>query len=97
MAIAHYHQLQSISHDLLTKISQLPTLALTAMQIAKKIDEQLEYDQQLWLLDYLQHNWWYRYHNIALVKKVESAKTALSKMASSRLVWDVLLAQLIFN
>ena len=90
-AIAHYNQLQSIPHDLLTKLSQFPTSALTAMQIAKEIDEQLEYYQQLWLQDYLQHNWWHRYHNAALVEKVESAKAALSKMANSRLVWEVLL------
>jgi DNA polymerase-3 subunit delta' len=61
------------------------------MQIAKEIDEQLEYHQQQELLDYLQHHWWHRYHDIALVEKVESAKAALSKMAASRLVWEIML------
>lgn len=90
-AIAHYQQLQSISSDLLTKLSEIPTKALTAMQVVKQIDEQLEYHQQLWLLNYLQHNWWHRYHDVALVEKVESAKSALSKMAASRLVWEIML------
>ena len=59
-AIAHYKQLRSIPQALIEQLLSPPTLALTAMQIAKKIDEQLEYDQQLWLQDYLQHNWWHR-------------------------------------
>ncbi len=91
MAIAHYNQLQSIPHDLLTKLSQFPTLALTAMQLAKAIDEQLDYHQQQELLNYLQLSWWHRYHDVALVEKIESAKSALNKMAASRLVWEILL------
>ena len=91
MAIAHEEQLQSIPHDLLTKLSQFPTKALAALQIAKEIGEQLEYHQQVWLLDYLQHSWWYRYHDVALVEKIESAKSALNKMAASRLVWEIML------
>ena len=90
-AIAHYNQLQSIPHDLLTKLSQFPTSALTAMQIAKEIDEQLEWHQQQELLNYLQHSWWHRYHDVALVEKAESAKSALNKMAASRLVWEIML------
>ena len=90
-AIAHYEQLQSIRHELLTQLLSPPTDALTAIQIAKEVDEQLEYHQQLWLLDYLQHSWWHCYHNVALAEKVESAKTAINKMVSSRLVWENLL------
>ena len=91
MAIAHYEQLQSIRHELLTQLLSPPTDALTALQIAKEVDEQLEYHQQLWLLDYLQHSWWHRYHDVALVEKAESAKSALNKMAASRLVWEIML------
>ncbi len=90
-AIAHYEQLQSIRHELLTQLLSPPTDALTALQIAKEVDEQLEYHQQLWLLDYLQHSWWHCYHNVALAEKVESAKTAINKMVNSRLVWENLL------
>lgn len=90
-AIAHYQQLQSIKHELLTQLLSPPTDALIAMQIAKQVDIQLEYDQQIWLLDYLQHSWWHRYHDVTLVQKVESSKTAINKMVSSRLVWENLL------
>ena len=91
MAIAHEEQLQSIPDQLLAQLSTPPTIALTAMQIAKEIDEQLEWHQQQELLNYLQHSWWHRYHDVALVEKAESAKSALNKMAASRLVWEIML------
>lgn len=90
-AIAYYNQLQSIPQDLLVQLFKPPTNALVAMQIAKEIDTVLEACQQLWLLDYLQHNWWHRYHDVALVEKVEEAKTSLNKGAASRLIWEILL------
>ena len=91
MASAHEEQLQSIPDQLLAQLSTPPTIALTAMQIAKEIDEQLEWHQQQELLNYLQHSWWHRYHDVALVEKAESAKSALNKMAASWLVWEIML------
>lgn len=90
-ASAYYNQLQTIPQSLLAQLSAPPTDALAAMQLAKEIDTVLEYYQQAWLLDYVQHSWWHRYHDVALVSKVEEAKAALNRMASSRLVWEVLL------
>ncbi len=90
-AIAYYNQLQSIPQDLLAQLFKPPTNALAAMQIAKEVDTVLEDRQQLWLLDYLQHSWWHRYHDVALAEKVEEAKTSLNKLAASRLIWEILL------
>lgn len=90
-AIAHFRQLQSIPQALLSQLSSPPNAALAAIQLAKEIDTALEYHQQIWLLDNIQHSWWHRYHDVTLIEKVESAKTALTKMVSSRLVWDTLL------
>lgn len=87
-AIAHHEQLQSIPPTLIKQLLLPPTKALTAMQVAKDVDT-LEYHQQIWLLDYLQHSWWHRYFDVGLAQKVEEAKTALTKMANSRLVWEV--------
>ncbi len=90
-AIAHHEQLQSIPPTLIEQLLSPPNKALIAMQVAASVNTQLEYHQQLWLLDYLQHSWWHRYHDIGLVQKVESAKSSLNKMAASRLVWEILL------
>lgn len=90
-AIAHYNQLRSMPQALLEQLDLPPANALTAMRWAKEIDTMLDFDRQLWLLDYLQHRWWEAFGNTNWVEKLAAAKAALLKMASSRLVWEVLL------
>ena len=91
MAIAYHDQLQSIPQSILQQLIQPPSNLLTALSIAKDIEVQLDFYQQLWLIDYLQHCWkkFLSDHNWLL--KLEDAKNSLLKMASSRLVWEVLL------
>lgn len=90
-AITHYEQLRSISDSVLEALAAPPTDALTAIQITKEIDTTLEYQQQMWLLDYLQQKWWQCFSNIEWMQKLASARDAMSKKASSRLIWEVLL------
>lgn len=63
---------------------------LAALQVSKEIKE-LSLEQQKWLLDFLQYQWWTHCQDGELVAKVEAAKSALNKSVSPRLVWDVLL------
>lgn len=90
-AIAYHDQLQSISQSLLQQLIQPPSNLLTALSIAKDIEVQLDFHQQLWLIDYLQYCWreFLSYQHWLL--KLEDAKNSLLKMASPRLVWEVLL------
>ncbi|MBD2131054.1 DNA polymerase III subunit delta' [Sphaerospermopsis sp. FACHB-1094] len=90
-AIAYHDQLQSIPQSILQQLIQPPSNMLTAFSIAKNIEVQLDFHQQLWLIDYLQHCWkeFLSDHNWLL--KLEDAKNSLLKMASPRLVWEVLL------
>jgi DNA polymerase-3 subunit delta' len=91
IAIAYHDQLQSIPQSILQQLIQPPSNLLTALSIAKDIEVQLDFHQQLWLIDYLQHCWkeFLCDHNWLL--KLEDAKNSLLKMASPRLVWEVLL------
>jgi DNA polymerase-3 subunit delta' len=63
---------------------------LEALQVTKEIKE-LGLEQQRWLLDFLQHQWWAHYQDGRLVSRIEAAKSALNKFVVPRLVWDVLL------
>jgi DNA polymerase-3 subunit delta' len=91
IAIAYHDQLQSIPQSILQQLIQPPSNLLTALSIAKDIEVQLDFHQQLWLIDYLQYCWkeFLCDHNWLL--KLEDAKNSLLKMASPRLVWEVLL------
>ena len=91
IAIAYHDQLQSIPQSILQQLIQPPNNLLTALSIAKDIEVQLDFHQQLWLIDYLQYCWkeFLSDHNWLL--KLEDAKNSLLKMASPQLVWEVLL------
>lgn len=89
-AIAHHNQLRSMPKTLLEQLELPPTNALIAMRLAKEIDTMLDFERQVWLLDYLQHQWWRSLSNTNWVEKLKAAKVTLLKMASSRLVWEVL-------
>ncbi len=90
-AIAHHNQLQSIPQSILQLLIQPPSNLLTALSIAKDIEVQLDFHQQLWLIDYLQHCWKEFLSVQNWLLKLEDAKNSLLKMASPRLVWEVLL------
>ncbi|RUS94540.1 DNA polymerase III subunit delta' [Trichormus variabilis] len=91
MAIADYDQLQSIPQSILQQLIQPPSNLLTALSIAKNIEVQLDFHQQLWLIDYLQYCWKEFLSDHSWLLKLEDAKNSLLKMASPRLVWEVLL------
>lgn len=91
IAIAYHDQLKSIPQSILQQLIQPPSNLLTALSIAKDIEVQLDFHQQLWLLDYLQHCWKEFLSDHSWLLKLEDAKNFLLKMASPRLVWEVLL------
>ncbi len=89
-AISYYDLWQSISSDLLLQLEKPPSSFLEALQLSSSI-KVLEQQQQIWLLDYIQYTWWTQYQDKKLVAKVESAKLAMNKSITPRLIWDVLL------
>ncbi|MBW4642671.1 MAG: AAA family ATPase [Goleter apudmare HA4340-LM2] len=89
-AHAHHEQLQSIERSLLKQLATPLTNPLTALSIAKEIEATLEFHQQMWLLDYLQHCWRKSLNNSDWLSKLSAAKNSLLK-ASPRLIWEVLL------
>ncbi|WP_016953800.1 AAA family ATPase [Anabaena sp. PCC 7108] len=91
IAIAYHDQLQSIPQSILQQLIQPPSNLLTALSIAKDIEVQLDFHQQLWLIDYLQYCWKKFLSDQNWLLKLEDAKNSLLKMASPRLVWEVLL------
>jgi DNA polymerase III subunit delta' len=90
-AIAYHDQLKSIPQSILQQLIQPPNNLLTALSIAKDIELQLDFHQQLWLIDYLQHCWKEFLSDQNWLLKLEDAKNSLLKMASPRLLWEVLL------
>ncbi|MBD2597427.1 DNA polymerase III subunit delta' [Nostoc spongiaeforme FACHB-130] len=87
-AIACYEQLQVIPSELLTHLTAAPKSARHALELAKKIDKDLDTESQLWLIDYLQHSYWQKWHQPGIINQLEQARKALFVYAQPRLVWE---------
>jgi DNA polymerase-3 subunit delta' len=93
-AIAAFEQLQLIPPELLHQLSQPPRTPRQALELAKTIDKTLDTEAQLWLVDYLQHNYWRSGTQPHTIHQLEQARKYLLGYAQPRLVWEVTLMEL---
>ena len=63
--------------------------SLEILEVSKLISEQLEIDQQIFLVNLIQTIWWRKTKKIGLVKKFESLKYLLRKKIQPRLAWEI--------
>ncbi len=96
-AIVLWEQLQSLPPDLLTGLSALPLSRRQALELAVRIDRDLDSTTQLWLLDYLQYSYWHQYHQSRLVEVLERSRSHLLAYVQPRLVWECALLGLDFS
>ncbi len=87
-AIASYEQMQAINSDLLQSITKAPANYRDCLELAKKIDKELETETQLWLIDYLQQMYWQQRHQPNIIKLLEQTRKNLLSYAQPRLVWE---------
>ncbi|ABA21585.1 DNA polymerase III, delta prime subunit [Trichormus variabilis ATCC 29413] len=87
-AIASYEQLQTIPPDLLQDLTTAPKSQRHALELAKRIDKDLETEAQLWLVDYLQQSYWQKRHLPGIISQLEKARKYLLVYAQPRLVWE---------
>ncbi|MBD2387826.1 DNA polymerase III subunit delta' [Cylindrospermum sp. FACHB-282] len=93
-AIASYQQLQTISPELLQQLTKAPTSYRSALELAKKIDKDLDTEAQLWLIDYLQQSYWQQTHQSTIINELDKARKYLLTYAQPRLVWECTLMAL---
>ncbi len=68
--------------------------SLDILKIAKMISEELEIDQQIFLINFIQNKWWGVTKNSNIVKKLETMKSHLMGFIQPRLVWEVTLLKI---
>ena len=64
------------------------------LELSKLISEQLEIDQQIYLVNFIQIIWWRKTTKIDLVKKLENLKLYLRKNIHPRLAWEIILLKI---
>lgn len=87
-AILAYQQLQSINTELLQEVKKTPKSYRHALELAKKIDKELDTEAQLWLIDYLQQFYWQQIHKPGIIEQLEKTRKNLLSYAQPRLVWE---------
>lgn len=92
-AIQHWEKLQTIPAEVLASCQAPPTTARDCLTLARQIDKALESESQLWLLDYLQQQYWATGFTASL-HPLEQAKTYLIQYVQPQLVWEVTLLKL---
>ena len=93
-AIAAWHQLQTISPELLQQLKLSINTPLEALKLAQTITKELDSQSQLWLVDYLQYYHWQQSHNIELMEQWEKTRRYLLSYVQPLLVWECALLNL---
>ncbi|MDH6104111.1 DNA polymerase III subunit delta' [Chrysosporum ovalisporum ANA283AFssAo] len=96
-AIASYEQLKAIPDQLLQEVTKVPSSYSQALELAKKIAQDLDTEAQLWLVDYLQQFYWQQWHQGKIIHKLEQARKSLLCYAQPRLVWECTFIGLLTN
>ncbi len=96
-AIATLQICQEISGELLQNLEKLPKLSFgNALELARQVGL-LELEIQLWLLDYLQQQYWQQYLSGKIstppLIQLEKARKYLLSFVQPRLVWEVALME----
>jgi DNA polymerase III subunit delta' len=94
LAIQHWEKLQTIPAEILHAVQSPPQSCRTCLELAKQIDKALDAESQIWLLDYLQQQYWSTNGQAALLTPLEMAKTYLASYVQPQLVWEMTFLQM---
>ena len=91
----HVRVWNSIPEELRQRFQSLPTTPLQALALARDVTEQLEGDQQLWMINWWQHHLWNASSQPERLKRLDRLRQHLLSFVQPRLAWEVALLNLI--
>ena len=84
----------SISDQLREKLDMQLNNKIELLQLAKEITDELNIDQQLWVIDFKQYRSWVKNQDSKIVKKLEQLRKHLLKFVQPRLAWELTLLEI---
>ena len=93
-AIAIWEQLEALPADLLDPLTKLPLTRRQGLELASRIDRELDSLEQLWLVDYLQYIHWQKYRQAQTIATLEQTRSHLLAYVQPRLVWECALLKI---
>lgn len=92
--LAHRRQWQRLPEGLADRLWQRSTNPLEALELAREISENLDGEQQLWLLQWWQNALWRRHRTPQPLARLEVLRKHLLSHVQPRLAWEVTLLDL---
>ena len=83
-----------LSEEFISKLNSPIKNNIEILELSKLISEQLDINQQVYLVSFIQIAWWRKTKNINVVKKLESLKILLQKNVQPRLGWEITLLKI---
>ena len=87
----------SISSTLRHKLEIQLTNQIELLQLSKEITDELNIEQQLWLIDFQQNRAWMKGKKLNTVQKLEELRKQLLKYVQPRLAWEITLLEINLN
>lgn len=94
-AISSWQKMQTIPLDLFDRLRQIPQNPLDAISLASQICQELDFELQLWSIDYLQYHYWQQIRQAEIARQWECTRRYLIASVQPRLVWECTLLQLL--
>ena len=86
--------LNALPDEITDKLNSPINSSLKILEVSKLITEQLEINQQIYLVNLMQIKWWRKTKNVDLVKKLEKLKVHITKNIQPRLAWEITLLKI---
>ena len=86
--------LNALPDEIIDKLNSPIKSSLKILEVSKLITEQLEINQQIYLVNLMQINWWKNTKNVDVVKKLEKLKVHIKKNIQPRLAWEITLLKI---
>lgn len=94
LAIESWQRLQALDPELLSAAQRPLTSLRIALELARRISKALDPEDQIWLLQYLQHYYWNQSYAPRIIQQLETARKHLRGYVQPRLVWETTLMQI---
>ncbi|WP_320666544.1 DNA polymerase III subunit delta' [Prochlorococcus sp. MIT 1307] len=86
---------QEFPQELWDSLKTLPQQPIEALSLARDITDQLDIQQQLWLINWLQYYLWRQNNDAIPIRKLEILRSQLNSFVQPRLAWEVTLLRII--
>ncbi len=91
----HLRVLEEIPKELFLRLRRPVKKPLEAMTLARDLTEELNGEQQLWMLDRLQQHLWRKDYDPGSIRRLDRLRIHLRRYVQPRLAWEVALLEIV--